>query len=152
VAHAFKEFALHVLNHQQRGHLVPDNQPWAHTRGYMRWFIRVSHPIVNPLRPFLTTQLRPLLVLSLLTRRFLLSSSGPNILPTHTRSSVTSEPKWTVQWGILTCFIIPEEVIRLMQGIQSEWSMQEQMSAREGEVGVHGMDQYDLCSFFMTFC
>jgi hypothetical protein len=48
VAQAFIEFALHVLNHQQRGHPVPDNQPWAHTNGYMRWFVRVSHPIVNP--------------------------------------------------------------------------------------------------------
>ena len=42
------EFALYVISHQHRGHLVPDNQPWAHTKGYMRWFIRVSHPIVNP--------------------------------------------------------------------------------------------------------
>ena len=48
VAQAFTEFALHVLSHQQRGHPVPDNQPWAHTMGYMRWFVRVSHPIVNP--------------------------------------------------------------------------------------------------------
>ena len=47
VAHAFTEFALHVLSHQQRGDQVPDNQPWAHTRGYMRWFVAVSHPIVN---------------------------------------------------------------------------------------------------------
>lgn len=36
VAQAFTEFALHVLSHQDRGHPVPDNQPWAHTRGYMR--------------------------------------------------------------------------------------------------------------------
>ena len=48
VAQAFTEFALHVLSHQQRGPPVPDNQSWAHTRRYMRWFIRVSHPIVNP--------------------------------------------------------------------------------------------------------
>jgi len=49
VAQTFTEFALHVLSHQQRGHPVLDNQLWAHTRGYMRWFIRVSHSIVNPL-------------------------------------------------------------------------------------------------------
>ena len=48
VTQAFTEFALHVLSHQLRGHPVPDNQLWAHTRGYIRWFIRVSHPIVNP--------------------------------------------------------------------------------------------------------
>jgi len=48
VAQAFTKFALHVLSHQQRGHPVPDNHLWAHTKGYMRWFIRVTHPIVNP--------------------------------------------------------------------------------------------------------
>jgi len=48
VAQAFTEFALHVLSHQQMGHPVPDNEQWAYTRGYMRWFVRVSHPIVNP--------------------------------------------------------------------------------------------------------
>nr|ABE87598.2 IMP dehydrogenase/GMP reductase, related [Medicago truncatula] len=51
VAQTFTEFALHVLSHQLRGHPVMDNQSWAHTKGYMRWFIRVSHPTVNPLRP-----------------------------------------------------------------------------------------------------
>ena len=73
VADAFTEFALHVLS--LHGEQVPDNQLWAHTRGYMRWFVTVSHPIVNPLRPFLIMHL-----LSLLTRRLLLSSSGPDIL------------------------------------------------------------------------
>jgi len=48
VAQAFTEFALHILSHQQRGHPVPDTQPWAHSRGYMRRFVRVSHPILNP--------------------------------------------------------------------------------------------------------
>ena len=48
VAQVFTEFALHVLIHQQRGDQVPDNQSWAHTRGYMRRFVTVSHPIVNP--------------------------------------------------------------------------------------------------------
>jgi len=48
VAQAFTEFALHVLSHQLRGHPVPDNQPWSYYRGYMRWFVRVSHPILNP--------------------------------------------------------------------------------------------------------
>ena len=41
-----------------------------------------------------------------------------------------------------------EEVMRLMQGIQSEWSMLEQVPAPRRRVGVHGMDQYDLCSFY----
>jgi len=99
VAHAFTEFARHVLSHQQRGDQVMDNQSWAHTRGYMRWFVAMSDPIVNPLRSFLLMKLLPLLVLLLLTRRLLLSSSGPDILQTHTRSLATSEPEWTVQWA-----------------------------------------------------
>ena len=48
VAHAFTKFALHVLSHQHRGDPVTDNQLWAHTKWYMRWFVTVSHPIVNP--------------------------------------------------------------------------------------------------------
>jgi len=48
VALAFMEFALHVLSQHERGDLVPDNEPWSASRGYMRWFIRVTHPIVNP--------------------------------------------------------------------------------------------------------
>jgi len=106
VAMAFMEFDPHVLSQQERSDLVPDSKPWSRSRGYMRWFCRVSHPIVNPLLSFLITQLMPILVLSLPTRRLLLSSSGPEILQTHTRSSTTSEPEWTMQWGILMCLVI----------------------------------------------
>jgi len=59
------------------------------------------------LRSFLTTQLMPLLFLSLFTRRFLLSSSGPDILPTHTRSSATSE----LEWGQDSSWISSKKVI-----------------------------------------
>ena len=147
VAQSFTEFALHVLSHQQRGHPVPDNQSWAHTKGYMRWFIRVSHPIVNPHAPIPHYELMPLLVLSLLTRRLLLSSSGPDILPTHTRSSAASGPEWTVQWGILMCFVIQRRLCAWC----SAYSLSGACWSRcrlHGGVGVHGMDQYDLCSFF----
>ena len=48
VAMAFMEFALHVLSLQERGDMVPENEPWSHSRGNMRWFCSVSHPIVNP--------------------------------------------------------------------------------------------------------
>ena len=49
VAAAFLEFALHVVSQQQRGHKVPDDEPWKHSDRYIRWFYRVSHPfIVNP--------------------------------------------------------------------------------------------------------
>jgi hypothetical protein len=47
VAMAFMEFALHVLSQQERGDMVPDDESWSHSRGYMRWFCTVSHPIVN---------------------------------------------------------------------------------------------------------
>jgi len=45
-------------------------------------------------------------LLFLPTRRLLLSSSGPDSLPTHSRSSATSELEWRLQWGILMCFQI----------------------------------------------
>jgi len=49
VAAAFLEFALHVAPQQQRGHQVPDDEPWKHSDRYIRWFYRVSHPLyVNP--------------------------------------------------------------------------------------------------------
>jgi len=48
----FMEFALHVLDQKERGHPVPNNEPWAHSKGYKRCFIRVSHPIVNCNNPF----------------------------------------------------------------------------------------------------
>jgi len=49
VAAAFLEFNLHVIAQQQRGDQVPDDEPWKHSDRYIRWFYRVSHPlIVNP--------------------------------------------------------------------------------------------------------
>jgi hypothetical protein len=36
VVMAFMEFALHVLSQQERGDLVPDNEPRSHSTGYMR--------------------------------------------------------------------------------------------------------------------
>jgi len=48
VAMTFMEFSLYVLSQQHRGDLILDGESWAHSRGYMRWFIRVSHPIANP--------------------------------------------------------------------------------------------------------
>jgi len=49
VATAFLEFALHVIAQQHRGAQVSDDEPWKHSYRYIRWFYRVSHPIiVNP--------------------------------------------------------------------------------------------------------
>ena len=106
VAQAFMEFALRVLNYQQRGHPVPDNQSWAHTKGYMRWFVRVTHPIVNPPAaiPDYAADAPPRHVPPY--EEVIVEQLWPGILSTHTKSSATSEPEWTGQWGILMCFVI----------------------------------------------
>ncbi|RHN49885.1 putative protein-serine/threonine phosphatase [Medicago truncatula] len=49
VATAFFEFVVHVLSQQDRGDPVPEDEWWKHSDGYIKWFYRVSHPlIVNP--------------------------------------------------------------------------------------------------------
>jgi len=44
------------LPQQHRGHQVPDEEPWRHSDRYIRWFYRVSHPIIvnPPLEPEIT--------------------------------------------------------------------------------------------------
>jgi len=91
----------------------------------------------TPLRPFRTTQLMPLLVLSLLTRRFFLRSSGPDILPTHTRSSTTSGPEWTMQWPILLCFIIRRRLCTWWRAYSLSGACWSRCRLRGGGVGVH---------------
>jgi len=54
VAAAFLEFALHVVSQQERGEPVPDDEPWKHLDGYMRWFYRVSILLSSALLPFLS--------------------------------------------------------------------------------------------------
>ena len=81
-------------------------------------------------------QLNPLIVLSLLTRRFLLSNSG------------ASESEWAVQWGILMCFIIQRRLSAWCRAYNLSGACWNRCRLRGGGVGVHGMDQYDLCSFF----
>ncbi|RHN82296.1 hypothetical protein MtrunA17_Chr1g0208431 [Medicago truncatula] len=51
VVAAFLEFALHVVSQQDMGEAVPDDEPWKHLDGYMRWFYRVSHPLIVGLAP-----------------------------------------------------------------------------------------------------
>jgi len=46
VVTAFLEFALHVLIQQQRGDPVLEGEEWMHTKGYMTWFYKVSHPLI----------------------------------------------------------------------------------------------------------
>ena len=109
--------------------------------------IEVGHYMNPPLRPFLTTQLMPILVLSLLTRRFLLTSSQPDILPTHTRSSATSEPEWIVQWDILMCLVI-QRFFAWCRASNLSGACWSRCRLCGGGEGVHGMDHYDFCSFF----
>jgi hypothetical protein len=126
VAHAFTEFALHVLSHQQRGHPVPDNQPWAHTRGYMKWFVRVSHPIVNPPAaiPDYAADAPPRPVPAyeevLVEQQWARHPPDPYQIISNIRARVDSA------LGHPDVFGNPE-VLRIIQGIQSEWSMLEQM-------------------------
>jgi len=129
VAQAFTEFALHVLSHQQRGHPVPDNQPWAHIKGYMRWFTRVSHPIVNPPAaiPDYATDAPPRHVPPyeevIVEQQWAKHPPDPYQIISNIRARVDGA------MGHPDVFRNPEEVMRLMQCIQSEWSMLEQMSA-----------------------
>jgi len=106
VAQAFTEFALYILSHQQRAHPVSDNQLWAHTRGHMRWFVRVSNPIVNPPAaiPDYAADAPPRPAPPY--EEVIVEQQCVRHLPTHTRSSATSGPEWMVQWGILMCFVI----------------------------------------------
>jgi hypothetical protein len=46
VATAFLEFVVHVLSQQERGEPVPEDEGWKHSDGYIKWFYRVSHPII----------------------------------------------------------------------------------------------------------
>jgi hypothetical protein len=125
----FTEFALHVLSQQQRGHPVLDNESWAHSRGYMRWFIRVSHPILNPHAAILdyTTDAHPRPVSPyvevLVEQQWARHPPDPYQIINNIRARVDGA------MGHPAVFHNPEEVIHLMQGIQSEWSMLEQMSA-----------------------
>jgi len=127
VADAFTEFALHVLSHQQRGEQVPDNQPWAHTRGYMRWFVAVSHPIVNPPAaiPDYASAAPPRPVPPyeevIVEQQWARHPPDPYQIINNIRARVDSA------MGHPDVFGNPE-VLRIMQGIQSEWSMMEQMA------------------------
>jgi len=81
----------------------------------------------TPLRPFLTMQLMPLHVLSLLTGWLLLSSSKTSSQPIPNHQQHQGQSGCAM--GHPDVFRNPEEVMRLMQGIQFEWSMLEQMLA-----------------------
>jgi len=96
--------------------------------GGTRWFIRVSHPIVNPLQPFLTTQLMPILVISLY-EEVLVEQQSAIHLPDTYQIIINIRARVDGAMGHPVVFHNPEEVIRLMHGIQSEWSMLEQMPA-----------------------
>jgi len=43
---AFMEFVVHVLIQQERGDLVSENRVWKHSKGKMKWFYKVLHPIM----------------------------------------------------------------------------------------------------------
>jgi len=129
VAMAFMEFALHVLSQQERDHPVSDNELWAHSWGHMRWFIRVSHPIVNPLAaiPNCTVDSPACSVPPyeevLVEQQRARHPPDPYQIISNIRARVDGAMRHPA------VFHNPEEVMRLMQGIQYEWSMLEQISA-----------------------
>jgi len=95
----------------------------------MRWFIRVSHPIVNPPAaiPDYTAQAPPRPVPPyeevLVEQQWARHPPDPYQIICNIRARVDGAI------GHHDVFHNPEEVIRLVQGIRSEWSMLEQMSA-----------------------
>ncbi|RHN53594.1 putative aminotransferase-like, plant mobile domain-containing protein [Medicago truncatula] len=115
VAQDFTEFALHVLSHQDRG--------------YMRWFIRVSHPIVNPPTtiPDYAAAAPPRPVPpyeeDIVEQQWARHPLDPYQIISNIRARVDGA------MGHPVVFHNSEEVMRLMQGIQSEWSMLEQVPA-----------------------
>ena len=46
VVMAFMEFAVPVLSQQEKGDPVPEDEVWKHSKGYMNWFYKVSHPLM----------------------------------------------------------------------------------------------------------
>ena len=42
----FMEFVVHVLILEKRAEPVPEDEGWKHSKGYMKWFYRVSHPLM----------------------------------------------------------------------------------------------------------
>jgi len=149
VARAFMEYALHVLSQQERGELVPvpDNESWSASWGYMRWFVRVSHPIVNPpvAIPDYTANAHPRLVPPyeevLVEQQWARHPPNPYQIISNIRARVDSA------MGHPNVFGNPK-VLRVMQGIQYEWS---RCQLHGGGVGVDGMERYDFCSFFYDF-
>ena len=127
VTMAFMEFALHVLNQQQRGDLVPDGESRAHSRGYMRCFIKVSHPIVNPhvAIPDYTADVHPCPVPPykevIVEQQWTIHPPDPYQIISNIRARMDSA------MGHPDVFRNSKEVLRLMQDIQSEWSILEQM-------------------------
>jgi len=93
VAVSFFEFALHVVSQQQRGEPVLDDEPWKHLDGYIKWFYRVSHPLI----------VAPALVPGYVVPRhvyqeILVEQEGPDILPIHCMSSAAWETEWNMRW------------------------------------------------------
>ena len=95
----------------------------------MRWFVRVSHPIMNPPAaiPNYATDAPPRLVLPyeevIVEQQWAMHPPDLYQIIRNIRARVDNT------MGHPDVFRNPEEVMRLMQGIQSEWSMLEQIPA-----------------------
>jgi len=49
----FLEFVIHVLTQQEKGGPVMEDEGHKNSKGYMKWFYRVSHPLMIGLDPVL---------------------------------------------------------------------------------------------------
>jgi len=99
------------------------------TRGYLRWFVRVSHPNVNPPATIpdyaVDAPSRPVPPYEEVLVEQQWTRHPPD--PYQIISNIKDRVEGAMAHPVV--FHNPKEVIRLMQGIQSEWSMLEQMPA-----------------------
>jgi len=82
------KFVVHVLSQHEKGNLVPEDEVWRHSKGYMNWFYKLSHPLMISLAavPHYTTHVPPY-------EEVIVEQQWPYTIPTHYRSSTMSEPE-----------------------------------------------------------
>ncbi|RHN74431.1 hypothetical protein MtrunA17_Chr2g0310341 [Medicago truncatula] len=113
----------------------------------MTWFCSVSHPIVNPSAtiPNYTADAHPRSVPPyeevIIKQQWARHPPDPYKIINNIKAKVDNA------MGHPDVFRNPEEVLRMMQGIQSEWSMLEQMPAPRRRSRSPRMEHYDFCSF-----
>lgn len=157
VAAAFLEFALHVVPHQRRGRQVPDDEPWKQTERYVRWFYRVSHPlIVNPAPEPDIVMPRPVYQDILVDQEWARHPLDPLQVIGRMR-----EREWSMRWGFHRWFLIHSSLAFWRASVPTIVCLSS-IRFRRGGLGVHRRTSsvrttfYDfffgyICSIFSTF-